>query len=135
MLKLSSTHLQTVCTPVAPGRYVQPLVAEMWRVMYEGRGIGLAANQVGQASRIIVVHAGGLKQAIVNPVITKRYGGRHTAVEGCLSLPGVQVRTVRAKQIIVEGFDPEWQPVRFKLKGTAARCVQHEVDHLDGITI
>lgn len=103
--------------------------------MYQGRGVGLSANQVGELKRIIVIHADGFKQVIINPVIIKTYGGKSTQKEGCLSSPGLQVVKVRFKQIIVEGFDENWKPIKRKLKGLAARCVQHEIDHLNGVTI
>lgn len=106
----------------------------MWQVMYHGKGIGLAANQIGETRRIIVIHAKGFKQAIVNPVITKSYGGKVMNQEGCLSFPGRTAKILRSKQIIVEGFDQDWKPVKRKLKGLTAYCVQHEVDHLNGVS-
>jgi len=114
---------------------VMLLIVDMWRLMYQHRGIGLAANQVGELQRVIVVHADSFKQAIINPVITKSYGGQTTSKEGCLSFPRLNVPMVRSRKIIVEGFDQNWKPIKRKLKGLAAYCVQHEVDHLNGITI
>ena len=111
------------------------LIDDMWASMYKYRGIGLAANQIGELHRVIVVHANGLKMGIINPAITKRYGGKVSSKEGCLSFPMRQVPMIRDKQIVVEGFDESWNPIKRKLKGLAAYCVQHEVDHLDGITI
>ncbi len=127
--------LHAVAEPVPDKAQVKSLIHLMWSVMYENKGIGLAAPQIGDSVRVIVVDANGFKQEIINPVIVKRYGGKHRAREGCLSYPGASVLVVRDKQIIVEGFDQDWKPIRRKLKGLAARCVQHEVDHLDGITI
>lgn len=131
----SHPALHAPALEVPSGEDVTPLVNEMWRLMFEHRGIGLAANQVGELKRLIVVSVGGFRQEIINPVITKRYGGRNTSREGCLSFPGAQITKVRDNQIIVEGFDRKWSPIRRKLKGLAARCVQHEVDHLDGKNI
>lgn len=127
--------LRQPAEPVTFGESMQPVVGAMFHIMMEQRGIGLAANQVGLPHRIIVVNVNGLRQEFINPVIVKRYGGKHTAREGCLSFPGRYVPVVRDKQIIVEGFDQDWTPIRRKLKGLAARCVQHEVDHLDGVCI
>ena len=93
------------------------------------------ANQIGILKRVIVVDTGDFRQAFVNPTIERRYGGLHTQREGCLSYPDKTVPMVRAKQIIVTGWDEHWRPLRFKLKGFNARVVQHEVDHLDGRTI
>jgi len=111
------------------------LIIEMWELMYRHRGIGLAANQVGELQRVIVLHVGSFKQAIINPIITRQYGGKATSKEGCLSYPALCVPMVRDRQIIVEGFDQNWKPIKRKLKGLAAYCVQHEIDHLNGITI
>lgn len=111
------------------------LIIVMWAEMTQGRGCGLAANQLGELDRVIVVHVDNFKQEIINPVITKRYGGKTTSREGCLSFPGITAPMIRDRQIIVEGFDRYWKPIKRKLKGRAAICVQHEVDHLDGVTI
>lgn len=131
----STLSLHVPAFEVASGEDVSALINDMWRLMYEHKGIGLAANQVGELRRVIVVHAKGFKQAFINPVIVRRYGGRKAEREGCLSFPGATVTKVREVQIIVEGFDQDWNPIRRKLKGLAARCVQHEVDHLDGKNI
>lgn len=85
--------------------------------------------------RIIVVNVNQLKQEFINPVIVKTRGSKTLSVESCLSFPGIQVKMWRYKDIIVEGFDRDWTPIRRKLKGLNACVVQHEVEHLDGITI
>jgi peptide deformylase len=127
--------LRATCKPVDPNDNIGPILDDMWELMYASKGCGLAANQVGVDLRMVVVHAAGYRQEIINPVITKAYGGWVKATEKCLSVPGKQAIMLRYKQIIVEGFDREWKPIKRKLKGPAARCVQHEVDHLNGITI
>lgn len=127
--------LRTHCTPVAKGQDVTGTVEQMKQVMSDWGGVGLAACQINVCQRIIVIKVGGFKQTIVNPVIVKQYGGLHTAKEGCLSFGTDTKLMVRYKQIIVEGFAVDWQPLRFKLKGLRARVVQHEVDHLNGVTI
>ena len=114
---------------------LKQLIADMWESMRGYRGQGLAACQIGVLKRVIVINSNGFRQAFINPRITKRYGGKITSKEGCLSFPGKQVLIVRFKQVIIEGFDEEWEPVTRKLKGQSAICAQHEVDHLDGITL
>jgi peptide deformylase len=131
----SASVLREHAEEIEQGEDVTELIASMYEVMCKERGIGLAANQIGVLKRVILISANGLNQEFINPVITKRYGGKHTAKEGCLSFPGAQVIRVRDKQIIVEGFDKNWKPVKRKLTGLAARCVQHEVDHLNGVVI
>lgn len=137
MAKKGHPYLKMKAEPVEQDELprVKELIPLMFETMYLNKGAGLAAPQVRVLKRVIVMHANGFKQAIINPVITKRYGGRATALEGCLSFPGVKVRVTRSKQVIIEGFDQDWNPIKRKLKGLAARCAQHEIDHLDGITI
>ena len=127
--------ISSTSTEIPQGEDVRLLVNALWTNMTMHRGIGLAANQIGIPQRAIVVHAGPFRQEFINPVITRCYGGASTSREGCLSFPGLSVPVVRSKQIVVEGFDVNWKPIKRKLKGLAARCVQHEVDHLNGVTI
>lgn len=135
MTMLTNARLKTVCSPVEPGENINLILAKMAIGIREGvGGVGLAANQVGETKRIIMIDNGGFKAVILNPVITRRYGGQVNSKEGCLSFPGKLALVVRHKQITVEGYDTDWIPVAFKLKGVNAIVVQHEVDHLDGIS-
>lgn len=124
---------------VPQGENVNQLINRMRCVMLagdrSGPGLGLAANQVDVLKRVIVLAVDGFHKNIINPEITRWFGGRSGLKEGCLSFPGLLVMKVRHNQIVVEGFNENWNPVRYKLKGMAARVVQHEVDHLNGITI
>jgi len=133
--KKGNPVLKQVAQKVPEKENVIALISAMFLTMRSHQGIGLAANQVGELKRVIVIGNSGFNQAIINPVIIKRYGRKGVSCEGCLSYPGKVVKMKRYKQIIVEGFDQDWQPVRFKLKGLNAYIVQHEVDHLNGITI
>ncbi|MCP4342921.1 MAG: peptide deformylase [Desulfobulbaceae bacterium] len=114
---------------------VKELIADMWDVMYLHKGIGLAANQIGVLKRVIVIHCETFRQAFINPVITRRYGGKGLSREGCLSYPGIRVGVFRYKNIVVEGTDEKGAHIKRKLKGHSAYCVQHEIDHLNGVTI
>jgi len=137
MRAVAGSHpaLRWVCEEVPRGENVKPLVYHMFTVMRSWGGIGLAANQLAENKRIITVKIQGFKHAIVNPVITKTSSKTAIATEGCLSFVGQTERVSRFKTITVEGFDENWEPVKFKLKKLQARCVQHEIDHLNGITI
>jgi peptide deformylase len=135
VIKNGNSPLSVVAEEVREGEDVSTLLDSMWATMYASKGIGLAANQVGELKRVFVMHANGLKQEFINPVITKSYGGKTTNREGCLSYPGVTVPVIRYKQVIVNAFDRKGKPFKRKLKGLAAFCAQHEIDHLDGITI
>lgn len=113
------------------------LVVDMEHAVHSSQppGIGLAAIQIGVRKRVILVNIGGAFQEFINPVITKRFGGIGKSIEGCLSLPGKQYTKFRHRKIIVEGFTADLQPIRRQLKDIAAYCVQHEIDHCNGITI
>jgi peptide deformylase len=127
--------LTSVSKEVERDEDVSELLDAMWLEMKESRGIGLAANQIGVLKRVIIINAKGFSQEFINPVITKKYGGKAMSVEGCLSFPGIQVKVSRYKNIVIEGLDGNMNPVKRKLKGLQAYCAQHEVDHLNGITI
>lgn len=114
---------------------IRNLAEDMSEVMYNDDGVGLAANQVGVTKRIIVFDAGEGFHCLVNPEITPLDDEIETREEGCLSLPGIQVNVDRYERIQVDAVDLEGKPVSDTLEGLAARAVQHEVDHLNGIMI
>lgn len=111
---------------------VRDLIANMFETMDAAKGVGLAANQVGVARRVAVIDADGHRIALINPRIVSAEG-RATAEEGCLSIPEVFADVSRPEQIVVEALDAEGKPFRLEVGGLAARAIQHEVDHLDGI--
>lgn len=99
--------------------------------------IGLAAPQVNQPLRIIIVKPLPNKKplALINPEIKKKSFSKETIEEGCLSLPNFSVPVKRYKKIVVEGLDINGQEIRIKAKGFLARIIQHEIDHLNGVLI
>lgn len=113
---------------------IRRLVEDMVDTMYDEVGIGLAAPQVGVSLRLIVVgdEGGQGVRALVNPVLVDQ-GGRATAEEGCLSIPGVFAQVTRADWVRVEAHDLEGRPLRVEGRGLLARVLQHEMDHLDGV--
>jgi peptide deformylase len=107
----------------------------MFAVMYAEEGIGLAAPQIGVSKRFFVMDVGepgARAQAIVNPVVVQE-SGSEKGEEGCLSLPGLVGEVERAAKIVVEGHDPDGKPLRLEASELVARCIQHEIDHLDGV--
>lgn len=108
------------------------LVDRMRDVMKRANGIGLAAPQLGTSLRVIVVSEGRRAVALINPVVVSSEGNV-VAEEGCLSLPGLYGDVTRKAIVDVEALDTDGKKVRFRLEGLPARCVQHEIDHLDGI--
>ncbi|MCH2201563.1 MAG: peptide deformylase [Fuerstiella sp.] len=113
-------------------------VNQMFELMYEAHGIGLAANQVALPYRMFVINPTGdpeqpeYEQVFINPEILRRNGSEEVE-EGCLSMPEIFGPVNRAERIVVEAFDIDGQQFRFELEGIEARVVQHENDHLDGV--
>jgi len=113
-------------------------VGQMFDLMYDARGIGLAANQVALPYRMFVINPSGdpedpeSEQVFINPQIVKR-NGSYDAEEGCLSLPEIYGPVTRAEKIVVEAFDLSGQEFAMELTGLPARVVHHENDHLDGV--
>jgi peptide deformylase len=110
------------------------LTEEMLQTLRAGEGrMAIAANQVGVLKRVFVAEADGEVYVLVNPVIEERSEETETALEGCLSMPGIGVEVERHSGVVVSGRDGEGRPVRFEVEGEIARMVQHETDHLDGV--
>lgn len=111
---------------------VRNLIKGMAGTMYENKGIGLAAPQVGVKSRVIVVDGGQGLLALINPQILSSLD-EELAEEGCLSLPEITIEVKRAKKIRVKGLSEEGKNIEIEAEGLLARAIQHEVDHLNGI--
>lgn len=113
------------------------LVADMFETMYKAPGIGLAAPQVGVLERVVVVDVGEegdrRPMALINPEILWRSDHLVTAEEGCLSLPGQFADVTRPEAIRLRYTDEHGEGREVEADGLLARCVQHEIDHLDGI--
>lgn len=111
------------------------LVDRMTALMHEAQGVGLAATQVGVVSRLFVFVHDEEDRVLVNPVITARSDEVSVDDEGCLSLREVLVPVERPVAVTIEGLDATGAPVTLALELPAARIVQHELDHLDGVLI
>jgi peptide deformylase len=134
---LGADVLRQKATDVPPaGPELDRLVADMFETMYEARGIGLAAPQIGLSQRLIVVDVNegdARPMALLNPVVAEFAGPEEKYEEGCLSIPGVSAHVVRPARCVVDALDQQGNPVRIQAEGMLARCLQHEIDHLDGI--
>ncbi len=114
------------------------MVAEMFDLMYQAKGIGLAANQVDLPYRLFVVNleadpaAKDQELVFLNPVISKRKGQKEQE-EGCLSLPGLYAPVVRPETVTLQAYNLAGQEFHEEISGMLARVVQHETDHLDGV--
>lgn len=115
------------------------LVEDMFETMYKAKGIGLAANQVGVLQQVVVMDLGQRGEdskpdpiVLINPVITAAEG-EVCDVEGCLSVPDYAEKVKRAERIQVMAFDQKGKEIKIEAEGLLARCIQHELDHLNGI--
>lgn len=114
------------------------IVREMFNLMYEADGIGLAANQVDLPYRLFVLNLKSDPNVVdeefvfINPVLTDRKG-MSEAEEGCLSLPGLYGQVKRPQRVTLNAYTLGGQEVTLELDGLFARAAQHEIDHLDGI--
>jgi peptide deformylase len=110
---------------------MRALVADMFDTMYAAEGIGLAAPQVGRSERVFVMDVDDNPLAMINPEIIEREGSER-AEEGCLSIPEIFGDVDRATRIVARAIGVDGKPFEVELTDLAARCVQHELDHLDG---
>ena len=114
------------------------LVHAMAVTMYDANGIGLAAPQVGRNINLVLVDVDSGSEEdtllnLINPVIVEAHG-RTTYEEGCLSFPGITAEVKRRDKIHVQAYDVEGNALDFEADGLLSICVQHELDHLQGIT-
>jgi len=132
-------HKARKVTDFGPG--LQALVDDMIETMRQAPGVGLAAPQVGESSRLIVVEYGDEENqetppklyVMLNPEITRASQETELGIEGCLSVPGIQGDVQRLVAVTVKGLNRHGRPMTVKAKGWLARIFQHEIDHLDGV--
>ncbi len=116
---------------------LRAIVREMFDLMYEAKGIGLAANQVDLPVRLFIINLKGKadegeEMVFINPVVSSPKGSEE-AEEGCLSLPGLYGPVVRPKTVHINAYGLDGNEVSAEVSGLLARCIQHELDHLDGV--
>lgn len=152
IIEVPDPTLSQVAAPVSTvDDEIRVLLDDMAETMFAAPGIGLAAPQVGVPKRVIVaavpVRAGLSEEQegddetdkafvteVVNPVIVEKEG-KIRCDEGCLSVPEITVEVDRAERIVIEGLDRQGEAIRFQARGFYAVVFQHEIDHLDGITL
>lgn len=118
-------------------RQLKDIVRKMFDLMYEAKGIGLAANQVDLPIQLFVINTKGdpnegEELVFVNPVLS-RPKGSDEAEEGCLSIVGVNARVARPEQIHVSAYDLSGNEIDMTVDGLLAKAIQHETDHLEGV--
>jgi peptide deformylase len=139
-LALKSTPVEKV------DEEIRRLIDDMFETMYLSDGVGLAAPQVGVTQRIIVVDCAPRPEGedketplkprepyvVVNPEIVEK-SGSIIWEEGCLSVPGYVDEIERAEKVVVRGLGREGEPISIEAEGLLAVCLQHEIDHLEGV--
>jgi len=146
MLRQKGARIESMTPEIAR------LIADMLDTMYKASGIGLAAQQVGQALQLTVLDVRAAKDrpstleiggkaaevasfmplVLINPVI-RAFGEPASGPEGCLSFPEVYADVTRPESVEVQALSAKWETVDFKASGLLSRAIQHEVDHLNGI--
>ena len=141
-LKIYMLGEETLRTPanriVKVDDSIRKLAKDMLITMYSAKGIGLAAPQVGVQKRIIVIDLNfedphTPPNIFINPEIISSSASLDTYEEGCLSIPGVYLNVVRPSSIKFSYRDEMGRPKKMNAEGLMARCIQHEIDHLNGV--
>ncbi|MCJ7550686.1 MAG: peptide deformylase [Anaerolineae bacterium] len=120
---------------------IRHLAEDMVETMGEAEGVGLAAPQIGELTRIIVIElpededvwGSGKLFVVINPEIVRESREVETGIEGCLSVPGYIGEVERATEVLVRGMDINGKRFRLRPRDYLARVFQHEIDHLDGV--
>jgi peptide deformylase len=138
IVKFPDPVLQKPAEPVTVfDAELRKLVDDMFTSMYDAQGIGLAAPQIGISKRLTVIDLSFQKKpedkiVLINPEVIE-IKGKQVEEEGCLSLPEIRDRVVRAAEVRVRAQDAEGKPIEVEGTELLARAIQHEIDHLDGI--
>ncbi|EPZ51557.1 MULTISPECIES: peptide deformylase [Alicyclobacillus] len=111
---------------------IHKLLDDMAETMRHADGVGLAANQIGILKRLVVIDVGQGLIELVNPEILERRGQQY-GPEGCLSLPGISGKVERAQYVKIRAQNRDGEPFELEGEDLLARCIQHEIDHLNGI--
>ena len=137
VLQYPDPRLARICLPVEGATpKLRELVENMVETMYARDGIGLAAPQIGEPVRLVVIDVSGPEvreelMVLVNPKLTDS-GPEVESEEGCLSVPDFRTAIRRSEKVHVEAQDLDGNPISFDADGLLAICLQHECDHLDG---
>ena len=136
---LSNKVKQVPLEDIKNGRFSQ-LISDMKNAMKEHQGVGLAANQIGENISIFVIEPilaeeNNVPDVYINPEITEYSKDSDEMEEGCLSIPEYYKPIKRAKKIKIKFLNEEREKIKLKARGFLARVLQHEIDHLNGLTI
>ncbi len=148
--------LKKVSKPILPDhKGLKELISDMWETMYNGRGVGLAAPQIGLDIRLFVIDSEqlvseneeeeeedekfritkGIKMVFINPLIVEEHGAPWIYEEGCLSIPEIRVKIARKETVTIKYVDEDFVEHTEEFSEMNARIIQHEYDHLQGILL
>tara|TARA_B100000575_G_scaffold259781_1_gene232243 strand:+ start:3079 stop:3654 length:576 start_codon:yes stop_codon:yes gene_type:complete len=151
ILSYGNSVLKKKALPISvESKNLEILINNMWETMYAAQGVGLAAPQVGESIRLFVVDTypfsdnedlsmeernflRGFKKVFINPEIVEETGKEIFYREGCLSIPGIREDVKRKDSIIIKFQDLNGKSIKDSFTGIAARVIQHEYDHIEGI--
>ena len=151
ILSYGNPVLKKKALPISvESKNLEILINNMWETMYAAQGVGLAAPQVGESIRLFVVDTypfsdnedlsmeernflRGFKKVFINPEIVEETGKEIFYREGCLSIPGIREDVKRKDSIIIKFQDLNGKSIKDSFTGIAARVIQHEYDHIEGI--
>lgn len=139
ILIIPDPKLRLVSEPVqAIDDDVRRLIDDMFETMYDAPGIGLAAIQIGVPKRVVTIDVAKKEeppapQVFINPEIVEKSGDLSVYEEGCLSIPDIHEEVERPARVRVRYLDREGNPAEVEADGLLATCLQHEIDHLNGV--
>jgi peptide deformylase len=145
--------LRAECEEVEEGTDMTSVLKDMRDTMHQASGVGLAAPQVGKSIRLFIVDASpfaeeepeneeeaqnfeilkNFKKVFINPIIEEERGKKWAFSEGCLSIPGIREEVIRENIVKISYYDEQWNFHEEEYTGVAARIIQHEYDHIEGI--
>lgn len=133
ILEGDNPRLRTVARPVKKiNQHILDVLDDMQQTMYDARGVGLAAPQVGVNRRIVVIDVGEGVMELINPEIVSEEGQQRSE-EGCLSFPDQNGYVIRPEKIVVRAMDRNGEMKEYVGTELLARALAHEIDHLDGV--
>ncbi len=126
--------LRTVAQPVTRDEELSAIIDEMFEIMHRSGGIGLAAPQVGLSKRLFIVEVDeGEPLVFINPELIETSNSFVKNDEGCLSIPGVYGSVMRPRKIVIQAENRQRRRFKMDASGVLAVCIQHELDHLNGV--
>lgn len=137
ILSYPDPRLRTIAAPVAAvDDEIKTLIKDMTETMYDAEGIGLAATQVDRHIQLIVMDLSENKDTpmvFINPKVTPLVDEKQPYEEGCLSVPDVYDKVERPNKVRIEALDENGERIDKEVEGLLAVCIQHEMDHLNGV--